>query len=213
MNNRVIDFDAMKVFARDYLARTEPNINPGHNSWRNNAVGRWEHTQRVLATAQKIARAENADLDIVTVAAIFHDVAKLNSGADEHAARGARVAQEYLTKANFPADWIARVGEVIANHIRSDSSLPLEDRILRDADLLDELGALSIVWTAMNTGIEAPSYAEAYARIIKYDRLSAERVVARMTTPTGRAIAQRRLAFVNDFIAQLEDELANSSED
>ena len=71
---------------------------------------------------------------------------------------------------------------------------------------MDEVGAVGIVWTVMNTGIEAPAYAEARARIAKYDRMTAERAVSKMMTRAGREIAEERLKFVDDFIAQLDDE-------
>jgi uncharacterized protein len=146
----------------------------------------------------------------VTIAVIVHDVAKLDSGQDEHAARGAEIAREYLVRAGFSGDWIARVCQVIVNHPAAltfaSDHLPVEDHILRDADFMDEVGAVGIVWTVMNTGIEAPAYAEARARIAKYDRMTAERAVAKMTTCAGRGIAEQRLEFINDFIAQLDDE-------
>jgi uncharacterized protein len=200
----------MMAFVRGYLTRSAPGDASGPSAWRRNGAARWAHTLRVLATAQKIARVENADSDIVTVAAIFHDVAKLNSEQEEHAERGAAIAQDYLTRAGFAADWIARVCRVIVNHpaaLEFDAPLPLEDRILRDADRLDEVGALGIVWTVMNVGLEAPSYAEVRARIAKYDRKTAECVVAKMMTRTGREFAEQRLKFVNDFITQLDEEM------
>jgi len=36
--------------------------------------------------------------------------------------------------------------------------------------------------------------------------MTAERAVAKMTTCAGRGIAEQRLEFINDFIAQLDDE-------
>jgi uncharacterized protein len=202
-----IETDTMKAFVRDYLTRNEPSAATGHNAWRRNGAARWAHTLRVLTTAQKIARAE---YDVVMVAAIFHDVAKLDSEQDEHAERGAAIAREYLTRAGFPVDWIVRVCQTVINHVAAlelEERLLLEDRVLRDADHLDEVGALGIVWTAMNTGIEAPSYAKARERFARYDRVTAERIIAQMMTRAGRAIAEKRLEFVNAFIAQLEDEL------
>ncbi len=196
----------MLAYVKAYMVQNEPSAPTGLDGWRRNSAARWEHTRRVLATAQKIARVEGANMDLVSVAAIFHDVAKLNSERDEHAARGAEIAAEYLQREEFPADWIARVDEVIRNHTSSQADVPLEDCVLRDADLLDEVGALGIVWTAMNAGIEAPAYAEARARIAKYDRRTAEKTVQVMSTRAGRALAEQRLAFVNAFIAQLEDE-------
>ena len=207
MSQPLIDLDAMMAYARDYLARTEAAVITGRNPWRNTAAARWEHTLRVLALARKIARAENADRDLVTAATIFHDAAKLNSSPEEHAARGALVAKEYLTRAGFPADWIARVGEIIASHTRAEGNFALEDRVLRDADILDETGATGIVWTTMNTGIHAPSYVHARENILTHDRHTAERAIALMLTPAGRALAEQRLAFVDQFIAQLDAEL------
>ena len=210
MGEAAKDTDAMKAFVREYLARHEPRAANERNAWRQDGAARWAHTLRVLATAQKIGHAEGADYDVVTVAAIFHDVAKLDSEQDEHAVRGAEIARDYLTRAGFSADWIAGVCQTIVNHVAAlefgDNSLPLEDRVLRDADLLDEVGALGIVWTVMNAGIEAPSYAEARVRIAKYDRATTERAVAKMMTRAGRAIVEQRLRFVNDFIAQLDEE-------
>ena len=215
MGEAAIDTDAMKAFAREYLARHEPHAANGRNAWRQNGAARWAHTLRVLATAQKIARAEGADYDVVTVAAIFHDVAKLDSEQDEHALRGAEIARDYLTRAGFSADWIARACQTIVNHPAAlefgDKSLPLEDRILRDADLLDEVGALEIVWTVMNAGVEAPSYVEARTRIAEYDRKTAERTVAKMMTRAGRKLAEQRLKIVNDFIAQLDEEMGEGA--
>jgi uncharacterized protein len=76
MGDTAIDTDAMMAFVRAYLMRTEANAPEGRSAWRASGTARWEHTRRVLATAQEIARAEGADYDILTVAAIFHDVAK-----------------------------------------------------------------------------------------------------------------------------------------
>jgi len=36
--------------------------------------------------------------------------------------------------------------------------------------------------------------------------MTAERAVAKMMTRAGREIAEQRLEFINDFIAQLDDE-------
>ena len=129
--------------------------------------------------------------------------------------RGAAIAHDYLTRAGFSVDWIARVCQTIVNHVAAlefrDNSLPLEDRILRDADFLDEVGTLGIVWTAMNAGIEAPSYAEARARIAKYDRVTAECAVAKMMTRAGRGFAEQRRKIVNDFITQLDEEMGEGA--
>ncbi len=71
MGEAAIDTDAMKTFVREYLARHEPRAANRRNAWRQNAAARWAHTLRVLATAQKIARAEGADYDVVPLPRFF----------------------------------------------------------------------------------------------------------------------------------------------
>jgi len=44
-------------------------------SERHNPVYRWEHTQRVAYYGKLLAEAEGADVEIVTAACLFHDVA------------------------------------------------------------------------------------------------------------------------------------------
>ena len=207
----MIDLDAMQAFVRDYLLRHEPPVVPGPNSWRKSAVARWEHTKRVLAMAQEIARGENADLDVITVATIFHDVAKLNTAQEDHAVCGANIARDYLIRAGLSTDWVERVCQIIvhhpAAHITPPPEMSLEVAVLRDADRLDETGALGIVWSAMNVGIIAPSYAQARERFSHVNVENAQEVVAHMLTPTGRRIAEQRWVFVVKFIAQLNQEM------
>jgi len=212
-----LDTRHMMRYVQARLLRGLPDDAEPTGSFRSNGAARWEHTRRVLATAQKIARTEGADYDVVTVAAIFHDVAKLDSEQDEHAVRGAEIARVYLTQAGFAADWIARVCQAIVNHpaalVFSADDRPLEDCVLRDADLLNETGALGILWTAMNAGrLGAASYAETRERIVRYDRQGAEQVAARMLTRAGREIEQQRLAFVDAFIAQMDEECGTDLE-
>jgi len=53
---------------------------------------RFNHILNVVDLATDIAEAEGADVDVVRVAAVFHDVAKLEAEQDVHAERG--VARE-----------------------------------------------------------------------------------------------------------------------
>ena len=203
-----LDIDAMLAYVREYLARGGAYGNEKGGAWRQTGSVRFEHIRRVLATAQNIARAEHADLDVVTVAAVFHDVAKLEVDQETHAVRGAEIAAEYLCNEGFSAEWVRRVCAVIATHNCVNASFPLEDRVLRDADLLDETGAMGIVWSSINSGrSENPSYADARARIVQHDWRYAESLEQRMLTRAGRDIAEQRRMFVESFIAELEDEL------
>lgn len=200
---------AALALVRDYLSQRQTDRAEADNAWRQNGVARFEHTRRVLALAQRIARAEGADQKIVTIAAIYHDVAKFDVPGKEHAARSAEIAREFLVRIHATEEFIARVCTAITRHNQKDATgFTLEDRVLRDADLLDETGALGIVWSCINAGqISVPSYVEARERIRQHDQPGAELVKEWMLTPTGRAIAEQRQAFVADFLQELDQEM------
>ena len=78
-----------------------------------------------------------------------------------------------------------------------------------DADLLDELGAIGVLWDAMATattlGDEA-SYKKAYARIRQFYKINMPKR-SRAKTAEGKREYQKRMDFVQSFIAELEREL------
>ena len=51
----------------------------------NGSSHRWDHVQRVLALAEHLAQAEGADLEVVRVAALLHDIGR----AEERRTKGA----------------------------------------------------------------------------------------------------------------------------
>lgn len=91
------DFEEMKGFVRDYLAASvESEEDGGRMRWYpwHSSDYRFNHILNVVDLATDIAEAEGADVDVVRVAAVFHDVAKLEAEQDVHAEAGARVARE-----------------------------------------------------------------------------------------------------------------------
>jgi len=110
------------------------------------AAHSFDHVLRVLALAERIARAEGADLEIVRAAALLHDVGRVGEGRGDgcHARIGAARAQEILR--GHPQDRVAAVAEAIAAHRfrRGPDPQSLEARVLYDADKLDAIGAIGV---------------------------------------------------------------------
>ena len=127
---------------------------------------RFEHTMRVYRWAIKLQSKLGGDLDIIVLAALLHDV-----GWDDerpHGEVGAEIAVNYLDSLGVDPQKIAKIGEIIMIHEEkdTDADLSLECRIVMDADLLDEVGAISVLWDSMATAIEdEASYKRAYYRI------------------------------------------------
>ncbi len=109
----------------------------------------FDHTERVLKFAVKIAEKEGADLETVQAAAILHDIAREMEDSGKigcHADKGAEEAEKILLETSFPKEKIPIVKEAIFLHRFKKGKIPksLEGKVLQDADRLETLGAIAI---------------------------------------------------------------------
>jgi len=168
---------------------------------------RYEHTLRVYRWAIKLQSKLGGDLDIIVLAALLHDI-----GWDDnrpHGEVGAELAVEYLDGLGVNPEIIKRVGEIIMIHTDKDTEaeLSLECKIVMDADLLDEVGAIGILWDAMATACEdEASYKKAYYRLKNYYRINKPKI-RRCKTDAARAEYAKRMQLIENYIFQLEKEL------
>ncbi len=148
-------------------------------------------------------------MDVIVLAALLHDIGWDVSGERDHAEVGAELAVEYLDSIGVEPEIICRVGEIIMIHEEkdTDADLSLECQIVMDADLLDEVGAVSVLWDAMATACEdEPSYKKAYYRIKEYYRKNKPKI-RRCKTDTARAEWTKRMQLIESYLAQVEKEL------
>jgi uncharacterized protein len=168
---------------------------------------RFTHTLRVLKWAERLQELEGGDLEVIRTAALFHDV-----GWDPgrpHETVGAEITQDYLTEHGFPAEKVAAVVEAVAHHNHRDSPGPFskETLILQDADFLDEVGVLTIVWDSMRVALQKePSYEAAYERARKtFAQLEGWKHWLR--TPSGRKLYEEQLGVLGQCLEWLKYEL------
>lgn len=168
---------------------------------------RFEHIMRVYRWAIKLQAKEGGDLEIIALAALMHDI-----GWEEdrpHAEVSAEIAVEYLVEQGYDETKIGRIGDIIMRHNDKDTEedLSLECRIVMDADLLDEVGAMSVLWDCMATaGEDAASYKKAYYRIKNYYRINQPKI-RRCKTTAGRIEYTKRMKCIEEFLSELEREL------
>jgi uncharacterized protein len=121
-----------------------PNVDPVHG---------YEHVRRVYKMAERLAKAEGADVEIVRAAALLHDAqgSHPNGGArHSHHEDSAEFAAEVLGGLGWPEERIRAVQHCIRAHrYRSQGDTPatLEAKVLFDADKLDVLGAEGVART------------------------------------------------------------------
>ena len=111
----------------------------------------WFHIERVWKLARKIAEKEKADLLVVELSALLHDIAdpKFHDGDETLALK---ISSEFLKSIEVPNETVEKVLFVIQhisfkNRAEAPENLPLELKIVQDADRLDAIGAIGIART------------------------------------------------------------------
>ncbi|MFQ6101012.1 MAG: HD domain-containing protein [Anaerolineae bacterium] len=193
---------------------------------RADTVHDFDHVLRVLALAERIGRAEGADLEIVRTAALLHDVGREQAEAADldHATFAADRAREIL--AGEPLAKVEAVAHAIAAHRFRTSPEPatLEAQVLFDADKLGAIGAVGVarafayggahgqrLWAPVETvdvarwmgeGDDPNVHTPVHEFVVKLSRLK-----ERVFTPSGRSIAEERHAYMAVFFKRLDAEV------
>lgn len=174
------------------------------------------HVERVYKLATKLAKEENADLEIVKVAALLHDVARAmedDGKIKDHAVESAKIAGKILRDINFPEEKIDKVVHCIEVHrfrkgVKAES---LEAKILQDADRLDIVGAIGIARVfACGGWLNVPIYDPSISPKEQYDGKSLTsvnliyekilRVKDTLNTVVAKEIVEGRHKFVEQFL-------------
>ena len=186
----------------------------------------WWHIERVWRTSRLIAKSEPVDLYVVELAALLHDIAdaKFHDGDEEI---GPLKAEAFLKSMNIETSVVAHVVQIIRNisfkggHNQSGFSSP-ELQVVQDADRLDALGAIGIARAfhyggfknrllfhpdiQPNLKMTKEEYKKSDAPTINHFYEKLLLLKDRMNTPTGKALALRRHAFMEQFLAEFERE-------
>lgn len=187
------------------------------------------HACRVAGLAERIAKDEGADLDVVIPAALFHDsiVYKGTENYYREHEESARFARETLLAIQkYPKEKIEKVEYAISVCSYSKGIMPdtLETKVLQDADMLESTGAISIMRTF---GSSMPMHMKSFYNLedpfcekrepdpmkysldLFYQRLM--KVSTRMHTSSARKMAEHRDRFLYAFIEELKEELGEAN--
>lgn len=186
----------------------------------------WDHVARVYTLANHIGLKEGANLHILRLAAILHDIGRetetKNNGNVCHADYGANMAKEILGKFTSDESLIKEVSYCIATHRFRGKNEPqtLEARVLFDADKLDSIGAIGIGRSFLFAGeIGARLHNNSDIDILDTEPYSMEdtafrefsvkleKVRSRMLTKEGRRLANGRHRYMINFFRRLQEEI------
>tara|TARA_R110002012_G_scaffold128162_5_gene280434 strand:+ start:555 stop:1211 length:657 start_codon:yes stop_codon:yes gene_type:complete len=183
----------------------------------------WFHIERVWKNAKLIAASEeNADLFIIELGALLHDIAdsKFHDGDDTI---GPQVARKFLEEQNLSEDIILHVESIIkyisfkgGHQEQKFKSKELD--IIQDADRLDALGAIGIARTfnyggfknrtiynpdiKPNLNMTVEQYKKSTAPTLNHFYEKLLLLKDRMNTSTGKQLAQERHDYMEGFLNQ-----------
>ena len=185
----------------------------------------WDHTRRVLRLCRRIGPREGADMDVLCIAALLHDIGRReqdrSNGVLCHAAIGAELAAPIVADLALSK----RRGENILHCIRSHryrgdhAPATVEARVLFDADKLDAIGAVGVARAYLFAGELGAKLHNSGNDIAGTRRYSSEdtgyrefkvklcRIRERMLTETGRRLAEDRHHFMVAFFQRFIDEV------
>lgn len=186
----------------------------------------WWHTWRVWQYARNMGIVEESNLLITELGALLHDIHdwKFAEGSTEV---GALEARAWLLQCNAPESVIVPVTHIVKEVSFKgagvpDVSLSLEGAIVRDADRLDAMGALGIARAfayggsehrPLHNPLQPPQH---HTHFLQYQSAQGgtrnhfdEKLLLlkdRMCTVTGKALAQKKHAFMVQFLTHFDAE-------
>ena len=178
--------------------------NPLHQ-FRNRA----RHSYRVYRWIDRLAvDYPDVDLEVCKTAAIFHDLGYAK-GKNNHAEKSDRMFRKYAKRFGFDEEFTEKVSYIIRNH--SDKSLiKVSDNkeliLVLEADLLDEEGAMGLMWDLLSAGKKGvEDYTEAMDELYKHSVHILDQDY--MVTPTAIKIWNDKKELVRAYMKAIKEDL------
>jgi uncharacterized protein len=171
------------------------------------------HQPRLYALAGKIGAGMVYDDDVLFAAAWMHDLGVFLGHRPQdpeqlsqwdHIPYTIRRSKELLMGWGFPVEKLDAVQEAIRAHQAKDEPTTVEGTLLRDADILEQLGAIGILRAVVKVGRDTryPSYS-AILPVLNY---AVDHLPNQIRLIQSKAIAQSRVEMLRSFLSAVRDE-------
>jgi uncharacterized protein len=178
-----------------------------------NPPDKFSHQQRLYRLAKRLAEGQAYDDDVLFAAAWLHDLGVFIGhrpedpaalAAWDHIAYANRQAPDVLRQLEFPESKIAAVLEVIRTHLPSSTPTSFEGTLLRDADILEQLGGIAVLRTVSKVGRDTRFVR--YADAVQVLRRNVEELPVQLRLDAARRLAGQRVEALKAFLAAVEAE-------
>lgn len=176
-------------------------------------VDKFSHQPRLYALTREVGVGQSYDDDVVFAAAWLHDLGVFIGHRPEDPAALAKwdcVAYAMkqtpgiLKGLNFPAQKIPAVVEAIRTHQPQENPTTIEGIILRDADILEQLGAVTVLRTVCKIGRDTRFHT--FPDALRVLRKNVEVLPGQLKLPAARKLAEARLKVLLQFLEAAEAE-------
>jgi len=185
----------------------------------------FRYISAVVATCKMLAlelegkgdEKDQVRMDALVISAYLHNISTIEFGFQDHQVKSAEMAVEFLREVQAVGDLVKAVEQVILAHttvLPSDerASLPLEARIIYDADKLGRLSGLAVVTSLIEFGARYPNRAvngEVLCAILRHIEERFVDLFQSLNTDPAREMARVKfgntLAFLDGVIEHLSD--------
>jgi len=209
----LVDRDSVVAKTQEHVREHLTGESSGHDWW---------HVNRVWQTAVQIGSEEGADLYVVQLAALLHDIAdaKFHEGDEEI---GSRTAADWLRPLDVDEPIITHVAAIIRDISFKGAGVPTpmptrEGMVVQDADRLDALGAIGMARAFAYGGFRGRVLHDPDSLPVMHATVDAYRshrgstvnhvfeklllLKDRMNTESARRIASERHEFLEHFLRQ-----------
>jgi uncharacterized protein len=171
------------------------------------------HQPRLYALACQIAEGEECDDDVLFAAAWMHDLGvflghrpddPVQLAAWDHVPYTIARSRELLTEWGFPVEKLAKVAESIRTHQPKDDAVIPEARVLRDADILEQLGAVGALRAFVKVGRDTRF--STFSDVMPILERALEVLPGKLRLARSKVLAEGRVRALSSFLSAIREE-------
>jgi uncharacterized protein len=180
-------------------------------------VDKYGHQPRLYALTRKIGEEFTYDDDIVFAAAWLHDIGVFVGNRPEdpellrkwdHVGYACERTLLILSEAAFPVHKVPAVLDAIRTHQPKDDPQTIEAVILRDADILEQLGAIGLLRTISKVGRDT-RYAR-FSDVLPVMRGALADLPPKLRTERAKQLAAPKVRLLAEFVEAADREAGDA---
>lgn len=178
-----------------------------------NPPDKFSHQPRLYQLAKSLAENQPFDDDVLYAAVWMHDLGVFIGHRPEEPAKlsgwdnvgyAMEKTPDLLRQFGFPPEKIPAVVEAIRTHLPSGKPTSFEGTLMRDADILEQLGAVGILRTVSKVGRDSRfvRFSDAL-RVLQHNFI---KLPSQLQLASARRLAEPRITILKAFLAAAEME-------